>query len=236
MHDEAAAEAFQDGWQVAAALRDDAAGEQGGFLERERVVGVARELERRERVEFAVDVHVAAVEDDFHVVDSFQADFDGALSVEEDGRVEDGAAVFVAVRRRVAPAAAPVDAERQLDDVAFLRDAAGLVVFKVVQRAVEDELLDGAEAFRRLAVSRDAVQSHADVVVEAHGVAEIRRLEMLFKPCRLDGRQGRLLEEAFDFAGGAFGADGLRDAVHADEFAHAARPVDDGLRIGVVEA
>ena len=65
----------------------------------------------------------------FHVVYSFQADFDGALSVEEDGRVEDGAAVFVAVRRRVAPAAAPVDAERQLDDVAFLRDAAGLVVF-----------------------------------------------------------------------------------------------------------
>ena len=236
MHDETATEAFQNGWQIAAALRENAAGQQGGLLECERIIGIARKLKRRKRIELAMDIHVTAVENDFQFIDALQADFDRTLAIQQNGRVEHGAAVFVAIRRRVAPTAAPIDAERKLHDMAFLRDAAGIIVFKVVQRAVQDILLNRAEAFGRLLISTDAVQRRTDVIMETHGFAEICHLQMLFKPCRLDGRQRLLLEDAFDFTGGTFGANRFRNAVHANEFAHAARPRDDCLRIGVVEA
>ena len=236
MHDETAAKTFQNGRQIAAALRKNAAGQQGGLLQRERIVGITRKLKRRKCIELAMDIHVTAVEDHFQFIDTLQADFDRTLSIEKNGRVEDGAAVFIAIRRRIAPATAPIDTERKLHDMTLLRDAARIIIFKVVQRAVQDVLLNRAEAFGRLLISTDAIQRRADVIVETHGFAEIGDLKMLFKPRRLDSRQCFFLEDAFDFAGGAFGADCFRDTVHANEFAHAARPSDNRLRIGIVKS
>ena len=95
-----------------------------------------------------MDVHVAAVKNDFLFGKPLQRNLHRHASVKENGGIQHGSAVLQAVGGRVAPASAPVDTQGQAHSVTILDNAAGKVFLQADLR--HDRLADDPEGFRRV--------------------------------------------------------------------------------------
>ena len=108
MHDKTAAQSCQNFRQFMSFFWNNATGKEAGFLEGKRIKRIPCCLKGFDSCKLSMNVHVAAVKNDFWLVDFFQDNFYWFFPIKKNRYIQYGSAFFVAVRRGIAPTTAPV--------------------------------------------------------------------------------------------------------------------------------
>ena len=152
----------------------DPAGKKSRFLQGKRIVRIPCLLQRFDLIKLTVNVHIPAVKNDLKLPDLFQRHLHRAFSVKEYGRIQNGTPFFIAVGRRIAPAASPIYTQRKRNPVPVHHNTAGFVYLQILQSSAQHRLPDTLKAGPNLLVTGIASKGCPDIIMQPDFLAEIR--------------------------------------------------------------
>ena len=174
-------------------------------------------------------IHISAVKDHLRLIDAFQLHHHRLLTVQQDRRIQHRTAMLIAVRRGIAPSAAPVHTQRQFHGMGILHDVCRFIVAETAHRSLQHFRLDGSKALLHLVL---ILQHHTKVIMQAELLTEICPCKAFFQPVSLDLRQCLTLRKRLCRYPSA---DCFCQFIHPHKVCHTAVPCDDGIRVSRIK-
>ena len=187
MHDKAAAQALQYLFQAVPFHRDDAAGKQTCLLQGKGIKRIPGALQLTDFIKLPVYIHISAVKDHLRLIDAFQLHHHRLLTVQQARPIQHRTAMLIAVRRGIAPSAAPVHTQRQFHGMGILHDVCRFIVAETAHRSLQHFRLDGSKALLHLVL---ILQHHTKVIMQAELLTEICPCKAFFQPVALGYSSG----------------------------------------------
>ena len=211
-------------------LGNDTAGKQTRLLQCKRVKWITRPLQLFYVVKLTMSVHVTAVKNYLALPYFLHGNFNRLLAIEQNRHVQYRPAVFIAVWRSIAPAAAPVHTKRQLYSVLVLNYSCILVISQLLDSGIKHLWLDSSEALLYLVF---VLQYHAKIIMKTKLFRKISPAKALFQPVPLYFGKwfsfGQLLSRyliAYRFG----------DLVHCHQISHSLVPRNYGIWVSRIKS
>ena len=138
--------------------------------------------------------------------------------------------MLIAVRRGIAPSAAPVHTQWQFHGVGILHNVCRFIIAETAHRSLQHFRLDGPKALLYFVL---ILQHHTKVIMQAELLTEIRPCKALFQPVSLNLRQCLTLRKRLCRY---LSSDCFCQFIHHHKICHAAIPCDDSIRVSRIEA
>ena len=159
-----------------------------------------------------------------------QRHFNRLITVQKNSHIQYCAAVLVAVRRGIAPAAAPINSQGQLYSVLVIYYPCKLIIFQALYCRFHYNGLYCLKAFLRLALRP---QNRSDIIMQTQSVAEVCRTQSFLQPFPLNLRKAlhRLQLLCRRFMSYCF-----CDLIHLHQLTHTLVPCNYRIRVCRIEA
>ena len=223
--------------QFAALARNHAAGNQRCLVQHKRVVGIVALLQVRNCREFPTRAHIRAFQHDHRLRQTAHMHLHGILSAQQNRGIEHRSALFVAVRRRIAPAAAPVDPQRQTHRCFFFHWLMMCAKPRAVRcRARKHHALNFLKSPLDVRLSFLRItQYFAEAVEDSHPCEHVRRCRLFRNQAALIGADGSILKNFLRFLDCAAAANHRQEVLDLHGFAQVRLPFQNRRRVRAVE-